>query len=42
MDLSKIGWECVNRMHLAQDKDQWWAVVNTVMNFGFYRRHRIS
>jgi hypothetical protein len=29
MDLREIGWEGV---HLAQDMDQWQAVVNTVIN----------
>jgi len=33
MDLREIGWECVNWMHLAEDREQWWALVNTVMNF---------
>jgi hypothetical protein len=28
----EIGWEDVDWMHLAQDWDQWWALVNTVMN----------
>jgi len=32
MDLRKIGWEDVEWIHLAQDKDDWWALVNTVMN----------
>jgi hypothetical protein len=32
MDLKEIGWEGVDWMHLALDRDQWWAVVNTVMN----------
>jgi hypothetical protein len=32
MDIRKIGWEVVEWMHLAQDRDQWQAVVNTVMN----------
>jgi hypothetical protein len=32
MDPREIGWEDVDWMHLAQDRDQWWAVVNTVMN----------
>jgi hypothetical protein len=27
-------WEGVDWMHLAQDRNQWWAVVNTVMNAG--------
>jgi hypothetical protein len=31
MDLRKIGWEDVEWIHLAQDKDDWWALVNTVM-----------
>jgi hypothetical protein len=32
MDLSEIGWEGVDWIHLPQDTDQWWALVNTVMN----------
>jgi hypothetical protein len=32
MDFRKIGWEVVDWTHLAQDSDQWWALVNTVMN----------
>jgi hypothetical protein len=30
--LTETGWEVVDWMHLAQDKDQWRALVNTVMN----------
>jgi hypothetical protein len=33
MGLWKREWEAVHWMHLAQDRDQWWALVNTVMNF---------
>jgi hypothetical protein len=33
MDLREIRWEGVYWSHLAQDRDQWRAVVNTVMNF---------
>jgi hypothetical protein len=33
-DNIRMGWECVDWMHLAQDRDQWQAVVNTVMNLG--------
>jgi hypothetical protein len=32
-DLTEIGYHDTDRIHLAQDKDQWWAFVNTVMNF---------
>jgi hypothetical protein len=32
MDLREVGWEDVDWMHVAQDRDQWWALVNTVMN----------
>jgi hypothetical protein len=35
MNLRKVGWEGVERLHLAQDRDQWRAVVNTVLNLGF-------
>jgi hypothetical protein len=31
-DLREIEWEGLNWTHLAQVRDQWWAVVNTVMN----------
>jgi hypothetical protein len=32
MDLREIGWGGVEWIHLAQDRDCWWAVVNEVMN----------
>jgi hypothetical protein len=32
MGLREIGWVSVDWIHLAQDRDQWRAVVNTVMN----------
>jgi hypothetical protein len=32
LDLMKVGWEVVNWIHLAQNSDQWWALVNTVIN----------
>jgi hypothetical protein len=31
MDLREIGWEGVDWMHLAQDRDQWRALMDTVM-----------
>jgi hypothetical protein len=35
MDLSEMGLEGVDWIHMAQDTDQWRAVVNTVMNLRF-------
>jgi hypothetical protein len=32
MHLREIGWDGVNWIDLAQDRDQWRALVNTVMN----------
>jgi hypothetical protein len=32
MDLSETGWVVRDCMHVAQDRDQWWAFVNTAMN----------
>jgi hypothetical protein len=32
MDLREIGWEGVEWIHLAQDRDRWRALVNVVMN----------
>jgi hypothetical protein len=31
MDLREIGLQVVDLIHLAQDGDRWWALVNTVM-----------
>jgi hypothetical protein len=32
MDLREIGWDGMNLIDLAQDRDRWRALVNTVMN----------
>jgi hypothetical protein len=32
VDLRECGWQVVEWIHLAQDRDRWWAVVNTVIN----------
>jgi hypothetical protein len=32
MDLREIGWDGMDWSDLAQDSDQWRALVNTVMN----------
>jgi hypothetical protein len=31
MDVRDVGWEGVNWIYIAQDRDQWQALVNTVM-----------
>jgi hypothetical protein len=31
-DLREIGWGCMDWIHLAQDRDQWRGLVNTVLN----------
>jgi hypothetical protein len=32
MDLREVGWDGMDWIDLAEDKDQWRALVNTVMN----------
>jgi hypothetical protein len=32
MDLREIGWDGMDWIDLAQDRDQWRALVNTEMN----------
>jgi hypothetical protein len=32
MDLKEIGCSDMDWIHLTQDVDQWWALVNTVKN----------
>jgi len=38
MFLREIGWEGVAYIHLAQNKEQWRAFVNTVMNIRVRKR----
>jgi hypothetical protein len=37
IDLRQIGWDGMDWIDLAQDRDQWRPLVNTVMNFGFLK-----
>jgi len=32
IEIEEIGWEDVDWIHLAQDRVQWWGLVNVVMN----------
>jgi hypothetical protein len=32
IDLGERGWDGMDWIHLAEDRDQWRALVNTVMN----------
>ena len=34
IDLQEVGRGCGDWMELAQDRDRWWSLVSTVMNFG--------
>jgi len=35
MNLREIVWEVVYWIHLVQDRDHWWAVVDTLLNLRF-------
>jgi hypothetical protein len=37
MDLRETGWVGMDWIDLAQDGDQWRALVNMVMNLGFHK-----
>jgi hypothetical protein len=32
MDLQEVGWEGMDWIDLAEDRDRWWVLVNAVMN----------
>jgi hypothetical protein len=32
MDIREIGWDGMDWLNLTRDREQWWALVNMVMN----------
>jgi len=42
MYLRQIANDIMDCMHLVQDRDQWWALVNMVMNLRVPERREIS
>jgi hypothetical protein len=35
IDLKEIGWEGMDWIHMAQGRNQWWNLVNTIMKLWF-------
>ena len=42
MELQEVGGGCGDWIELAQDRDRWWALVSTVMNFWVPKKRGIS
>jgi len=42
MDGKEVRWEIVDWIHTAQDRNQWQALVNMVINLGFHKKQGIS
>ena len=42
MDLQEVGGSCGDWMELAQDRDMWWAIMNTVRNLRVPKMRGIS
>jgi len=42
MDLQEVRGGCGDWMELVQDRDRWWALVNTVMNLQVSKMREIS
>jgi len=46
VDLQELAWGWagvgMDRIDLCYGRDSWWAVVNAVMNFGYYKMRVIA
>jgi hypothetical protein len=42
VDIWEIGFRGVDWIHVAQDRDRWWALVNTVMKLWVQKKAEIS
>jgi len=42
MDLEEIGWECVDCVHRPQNRDQFPALINTIMHLWVPQKVGIS
>jgi hypothetical protein len=42
VDLLEVGWGDIDSIDLAQNRDKWWALVNTVMNLRVPKMWAIS
>jgi hypothetical protein len=36
LDLKEMGWEGMYSIQLALERNKWWALVKTVLNYDFY------
>jgi hypothetical protein len=37
MDIEELGWDGMDWSNLAQDRNQWRALMNTIINFRFHK-----
>jgi len=42
MHLKAIRWEEKDWIYLAQNRDKWLAIVETLLNFGFHKTQGVS